>query len=154
MVKPRVPSELKKLRGTDQPCRMNAKEPAPVKGFPVAPAHLSPEEVYAWQQVTQLADSMGILTIADVFAVEELATAYANLLSLRKRIKEEGDLYEKRDITGETMKRVNPLVGLEQTQRKDFMQLLGKFGLTPSDRSKVSTVDKAPDMDDLSMWVK
>lgn len=152
--RPRKPTALKELRGTVKANTANPNEPRPERGFPVAPAHLSPEELTAWNQVTQIVGGMGVLTMADFFGVEELATAYSNLLGLRRRIKAEGDLYEKRDIAGEVMKRPNPLVAMEQAQRRDFLALLTKFGLTPADRSRVSTIDNDKEDDDLSLWIK
>lgn len=152
--RPRKPTALKALTGTLQPCRTNPNEPKPEKDFPLAPAHLSADELTAWNQVVQIVDGMGVLTMADFFGVEELATAYANLLGLRRRIKEQGDLYEKRDVSGETMKRPNPLVAMEQAQRRDFLALLTKFGLTPADRSRVSAINADKGDDDLSLWIK
>ncbi|MCO6414805.1 phage terminase small subunit P27 family [Siccirubricoccus sp. KC 17139] len=152
--RPRKPTAIKELHGTLQPCRTNPLEPKPQRGFPVPPSHLTPEEVKAWNEICQAADSMGVLTLADVFVVEEAAVAKANLLSLRKRIRDEGDVYTKTDIKGEVMQRANPLVAMEQTARRDFLTLLTKFGFSPADRARVSTKQDDGDEDDLSLWIK
>jgi P27 family predicted phage terminase small subunit len=129
------PDELKRLAGTLQNCRVNQNAPQPSYGFPLMPKHLGPEEKRAWDQACELLNGMGVLTIADAFAVEELAVCKAELLVLRRDILANGRYYTSPDSG---LEKTRPQVRMEQEKARHFISLLGKFGLTPESRSKVN----------------
>ena len=68
MARPRKPSHLKVVAGTDQPCRTNKREPKPKRERPSPPAHLSDKAKTAWGAASIILDRMGVLTEADEHA--------------------------------------------------------------------------------------
>ena len=72
--------------------------------------------------------------MTDAFAVEELAVCKAELTALRRDIATNGRYY-----TADTgLEKTRPAVGMETDKARHFLNLLGRFGLTPADRSKVN----------------
>lgn len=155
MARPRTPTALKQLRGTDQPCRMNPREPRPARARPRAPEHLSDRAKECWGQVCRLLDGMGVLTKADGLALEGLCESYAEMLTARERIrqyksptyrqvtkKQVGADKEGNPIFEEKiMIRAVPEVAIAADAERRFKSWLASFGLTPADRSRVSGLE-------------
>lgn len=135
----RKPTAVKQLAGTLQACRVNVLEPTPAKGWPPAPAYLSLREQAAWQETCQLLDAQGTLTLADAFAVEELAVLRAEVAELREDVRANGRYY----TSNAGLEKLRPIVKLEAEKSRHLLALLSRFGLTPADRSRVNA--RAPD---------
>lgn len=139
MGRPRTPTHLKLVKGTAQPCRTNKREPKPEKARPSAPAHLSDKARETWGYVSGLVERMGVLTGADGLALEGLCESYAELLAARAALKAHGTLsYETTSATGGMMVRAYPEVAMVADADRRFRMWLSAFGLSPSDRSRVS----------------
>jgi P27 family predicted phage terminase small subunit len=83
---------------------------------------------------------MGVLTTADALALECLCEAYADLLSARTALAKRGASlsYETKTKEGGVMHRAYPEVAMVSDADRRFVMHLGRFGLTPADRSRVS----------------
>jgi P27 family predicted phage terminase small subunit len=167
MARPRKPTALKELAGTAQPCRINPDEPKPpaadetLAGDP--PAFLSERGARHWPDLVKLTSDMGVLTVADGYALAETCEALAELhearqslanpLTARIRNKETGEV---QDIeiaqAGErsyaswgkdgVMFRPRPEIARINEAFRRLALLLSKFGLTPADRSRVAAAPK------------
>lgn len=143
MGRPRTPTALKIVKGTAQKCRTNKAEPKPDRGIPDCPEHLSDLAREAWPAVAAMLDKMGILTVADEYALTELCETYAELRKARATLKERGaQSYATTNAAGELMYRAFPEVAIIADADRRMRNWLASFGLTPADRSKVSAREK------------
>lgn len=116
--RPRKPTKLKQLSGTLQKCRMNPNEPVPSGPLPDAPPeHLTAEERAAWESLLGII-APGVAMNSDIAYLTLTAKLYAQAMA--------GDISDSRLNTLERM--------------------LSKFGLNPSDRSRI--IAKQEDKDD------
>jgi hypothetical protein len=113
MGSPRKPTALKKLQGTDKqhPERLNENEPIPVRGIGPHHSTLTKYEAAIWDEVVGISYS-GVLGEADRIALEMMCRLIAEM---RLNFEE--------------------MTAAKITQ---LSQLLGRFGMTPSDRTKIS----------------
>ena len=109
---PRKPTKLKQIQGTDKqhPERLNADEPSPVRG--IGPPHkiLSEYESEIWDEIVGISYA-GVLGEADRIALEMMCRLVAEM---RLNFEE--------------------MTAAKITQ---LSQLIGRFGMTPSDRTKI-----------------
>jgi hypothetical protein len=117
MARPRTPTNLLDARGAfkNHPGRKKDRENEPVVLEPIGdpPAAFTDDQRRAWLDLTTTCPA-GVLTKADALAVEIAAGLLAR-------------------------HRMMPLTGSDLTQLGNY---LGRFGMTPSDRSKVSVNGK------------
>ena len=116
-----VPTAVKKLRGTAQPCRMNPREPQleAVK-VPAPPAGMVGDELQAWVDLAPQVDGLSVYTAADAVGFEALVGALVRY----RRVARDPD-----SPTKEFCAASNVLAA----------RLTG-FGLTPASRAKVNSL--------------
>ncbi len=145
-----LPTNLKKLRGTAQPCRMNDKEPRPAKLETLTPPdELSDEEAVCWTKTVTSLQSAGIATIVDVKALTAYCKAWCGWIAETRIAEEEGSV-----VTGGMGGPViNPHIRIANDYFKQLLALWREFGMTPSSRSRIhAETDKSDD--DLEAWQK
>lgn len=145
MARNRTPTALKIVKGTDQPCRTNKAEPKPEVGIPECPEHLPEAVKAAWPLIGGVLERMGVLTLSDALALEGLCSTYMELRTARASLQENGGgslTYECVTEGGAKMYRPHPEVAMIADLDRRYQSWLGKFGLTPADRSKVSAIAK------------
>ena len=117
MARPRISTSVLELRGAfkKNPSRVRERENEPVVTEPIgaAPPHFSDKERQAWDLVVRIAPQ-GVLTQADRIGVELLAYLVAEMRQL------------KATLPAQKMVRLHAL--------------LGSFGMTAADRSKVKVI--------------
>ena len=128
-----VPTALKILRGTDQPCRINANEPKPKADKVRAPTHMSKEAKAIWRKVEPILTGCKVLTNADV----DCLMMYCNALVLYKEatVKLVDDPVYKHN----GMLKVSPWQRIQKEQYTIWMACAKELGLTPAARTKVET---------------
>lgn len=108
----RKPQALREIQGTskDHPDRQNADQPVPVRG--IGPAHnsLNEYEQNIWDEVVGISYA-GVLGEADRIALEMMCRLIAEM---------------RLDFVEMTAAKITQLSGL-----------VGRFGMTPSDRTKI-----------------
>ena len=140
------PTHLKVIAGNPGKRALNKREPKPRPGVPTRPAGLSARAVKAWDEVAPMLHEMGVLTSADGMALAQCCEAYADLQAARAALKKRKALtYDSISSTGGKMVRSYPEAGLISDADRRFRAWLVEFGLTPSARSKVTTM--APEVD-------
>lgn len=119
MGRPRTPTKLLDARGAfkKDPQRRRDGEPQVKNPLGAPPEHLTEDEVKCWQEIAGKAP-VGVLTEADGLAVEMASQLLA-------RMRRSFD-----DMTAQ--------------DRKHLDVLLGRFGMNPSDRAKLS-IEKPKD---------
>jgi P27 family predicted phage terminase small subunit len=126
---------------------MNVKEPRPARGIPDCPGHLDDAGKMAWGRLSVLLDAMGVLTVADCYALERLADIYSEILECRTLIRRDGRTYAVTTKEGDTLIKSNPAVNQLHAADMRFKGYLVELGLTPSARTKVQA---APDDDKMT----
>ncbi len=156
--RPRTPTHLKVVAGTDRADRRHTHEPKPRVARLAPPSRLSPRAKRVWAKAAKLLHEMGVLTIADGVALEQLCNAVADLEEARASLAQSqvlvrrdpisGDYHEKRiadagSLTYITVGQSGPMIrmrpevaAIADADRRVSMWL-AKFGLTPADRSRV-----------------
>ena len=145
MGKARTPTALKLLKGTARKCRLNKDEPKPEVGMPEPPDHLSKRAAKVYREFAKVLLGMRVLTVADGAGLEALAQAYVDH-------REATEFLDKMGSTVYSVTRSSP-DGVTHEEFKPYPQVaqrndadkrlrgwLQSFGLTPSDRSRVSAV--------------
>jgi len=148
-----VPTEVKKLRGTDQPSRVNADEPKPLAlESSQAPAWLPDEARELWAELSPMLVSMRLLTEADRAALMLLTAIYAQWKRLYEFVNEHGHSYESWSDAKLMIRRYPESVAEADAWRR-LNLALANFGMSPSSRAKVTvSKDKAAD-DPVSAWL-
>lgn len=91
----------------------------------------------AWGALSVKLDQMGVLTLADTWALEQLAENYAEILALRKIVKKAR--FQNITTTNGSKKKVHHPGWIQLSDaEKRFRQMMLEFGLTPASRSKVN----------------
>lgn len=146
MARPRIPTNLKIVKGTAQKCRTNPNEPKPELGIPEPPEHLSDRAKGTWSKVSKILLDMGILSSAHGLALEGLCESYADLVSARQALRERGSVtYEGGSEKNGTIYRAYPEVAMASDADRRFRSWLAAFGLTPSDQSRVNAFPDEPE---------
>lgn len=143
----RIPDHLKVVRGTDRADRRNDEAPTPAQVRPPMPATLTDTAQANWDRFCTVLEGMGVLTIADEFALEQLVEAYSDWRQAHEVIAAEGTHYETEGASG-LMIRAHPAVAMRSDGARRFQSLMSEFGLTPASRSKVSVAQGEGERDD------
>jgi P27 family predicted phage terminase small subunit len=139
MANPPKPSHLKAVQGTDRRDRKNDREPQPEKGAPPVPAHLTPEELIEWGRCCERLQKLGVLTEADGLALEQLCVLIVEVRRLTKIVRD-NETQKVTTTQKEQVDRAHPLWQQLQQSRKELRALWTCFGLDPSARTRVHTV--------------
>ena len=133
----RKPTYLKLIQGNRGKRPLNKKEPKPPRGIPSPPEHLTKKVMLAWGLIAAKLDKMGVLTIADAWALEQLAENYEEILTLRKTVRRTR-FQTVVTATGSKRKVHHPAWQQLADTEKRFRAMMEQFGLTPASRSKVN----------------
>lgn len=142
-----LPTSVKLLRGNAGHRPLNLGEPTPPTGAPPCPAHLSTEATAAWKDIAPALQTLGVLTVADGVALEQLCETYADVVALRTDVGQHGRIQTVVTKTGTPMVRARPEVGMLDAAQRQLRLWLECFGLTPSARSRLKT--GAPEQTDI-----
>ena len=141
----KIPTEVKKARGTLQKCREldNPMEVAKVSGIPTAPKWLSEIGKEQFNLVVKQLNDLGMLYQVDLKLIE----SYANLMSLHIESEQElrlkGRIMVYRDDEGRPKhSQVVPLQTISKQALDQAIKIAAHFGLTPSSRTKISAPAK------------
>ena len=133
--RPPIPTNLKVIRGTAQPCRMNENEPRPEKVADVAcPPGLSAKEKKCWNSLAGDLKKAGILTTIDLNAL----MTYCKLWVIWQNQMSQEDV------------EITPNV---DRVFKQLLSLWREFGMTPASRSRIRAENAEPE-DDFDAWQK
>ncbi len=147
----RKPTALKRQAGTLQRCRTNQNEPEPPLAMPLPPAHLSDRARCVFEGVSQLLYDMGVLSVADCFAVEGLSQAYCDWRNAVEFLDSNGSNYvvihHAPDGTSREELKPYPQVAMASNADKRMRAWLQSCGLTPADRQKISRLDPGGEED-------
>ena len=144
-----LPTNLKVLRGTAQPCRMNDREPKSPKGRIKMPSGLTKEEKKHWKAVAADLEAAGILTVLDVQALRLYCRVYHQWCQANEKLEAFGPVIK--GSHGTPM--LSPYFKVSRSCLEQMLALLREFGMTPSSRTRIRSERDEPD-DDFEAWQK
>ena len=128
------PTAIKVLAGNPGKGKICKTEPKPRFGAPACPDWLNARAKSAWANVVPELLSVGVLTIADGLALQQLCEAYADWKEACEIIGREGITY----IDDKGNSKINPAARIKSDADKRVRMWLIEFGLTPSARTRLS----------------
>ena len=147
----RLPTELKKQRGTLRKDRMNENEPKLPSVIPPIPTWLSEDGQKAFSELSNLLHDMSVLTQADELALTLLCDAYSEYKRAKEVVNELGATMEVTSREGNSKSVIRPEVQIANQSFVRVFQLLKEFGLTPSSRAKVNSIEKQSQTPDIKI---
>jgi len=147
----RLPTELKKQRGTLRKDRMNENEPKLPSVIPPIPTWLSEDGQKAFSELSNLLHDMSVLTQADELALTLLCDAYSEYKRAKEVVNELGATMEVTSREGNSKSVIRPEVQIANQSFVRVFQLLKEFGLTPSSRAKVNAIENQGNTPDVKI---
>lgn len=145
-----LPTNLKVLRNTAQPCRMNENEPKVPACKIEMPDGLSDMEQRHWQLVSRDLEECGILTKIDVHAFKLYCNLYATWENANDNLKKYGSVIkDKRGVPC-----LSPYFQISMKAMDKMLNFLREFGMTPSSRTKVIVTTDLNPSDEMAMFLK
>ena len=138
--RPPVPTALKILGGTDQPCRVRADEPKPAQltDLPLAPPELTGRAVQEWYTVAGELLGQRMLHAVDL----SLLAAYCNEIAVywesEELLRKNGRVMMTTRKDGSQALTAVPYVSIARNALKTAHQLAAQFGFTPAARTRLS----------------
>ena len=144
-----TPTSLKIIRGNPGKRSLSKDEPTPEAACPAPPAILSPVAKKHWKIVSKQLFDANVLTVLDTDALMIYCEAFARWAEAGEAIRKEGVIITQKSHNGETeYLKQNPWLIIQQKSFDQMKAMLVEFGMTPSSRTRVRTVDKKPSDDD------
>ncbi len=146
------PSHLKIVQGNAGKRAMNKKEPKPKRFAPPPPDHFNTWQSKRWNKIVTELDRMGVMTTADVFALEGLVEALWRYEDAKRILNSYGSMtYENHGPSGMLVKK-HPAVGIMENASRDVRAWFAEFGLTPSARTRVAAQDGEEDEENVDSF--
>ena len=147
----RLPTELKKQRGTLRKDRLNENEPKLPSVIPPIPTWLSEDGQKAFSELSNLLHDMSVLTQADELALTLLCDAYSEYKNAKEVVNQLGATMEVTSREGNSKSVIRPEVQIANQSFVRVFQLLKEFGLTPSSRAKVNAIENSTNTPDVKI---
>ncbi|WP_200974442.1 phage terminase small subunit P27 family [Echinicola sp. 20G] len=146
-----LPREIKEKRGTLRKCRelddpmetAKVSEPKKVK----APTFLNKYGKAFFESYRDKLSESFVLTETDIETLELLSAEYGKYVEAQYKLKKEGYVVNGTNKNGSSYEMVSPWVNIANNAFKNYNSLMGKFGLSPSERQKISKI-KNEEVDD------
>ena len=132
--RPRKPTNLKVLKGTQRKSRINPNEPEPELKIPSAPDFLNDEALKEWYRVTKVLSALGLLTEIDGTMLALYAQSYARMVKYEAIVAKNGELYKTKNGSVQ----LSPAMWIINRCHAQIHKYLTEFGMSPAARSKVS----------------
>ncbi len=133
--RPPIPSWLKGLRGTLSPAQRDL-EPRPEDAVYIPPPRELADHAHAsefWEVHLPLLVRNRMITEVDMTAFAAACLAYEAWINAEALVKERGEVIETKN--GYAV--LSPWSTIAAARRKEFLEMLREFGLTPSSRTKI-----------------
>jgi P27 family predicted phage terminase small subunit len=143
---PKKPTSLKLLHGTFRKDRAPKSEPQP-RGAAVCPSWLDATAKQEWKRVAPELARLGLLTKLDSTALAAYCVSFSTWKQAQANMATNGLLI----TTARGTQQKNPAVSIAADSLKLMKGYLALFGLSPSDRSRLSaTPMEEPTQDDFT----
>ena len=137
-----LPTKLKILNGNAGKRPLNKNEPAPAVEIPDCPEHLSAIARKEWERVVEQLGTLDLLTTLDRSALAAYCDTYDRWVQATQAIQKSGLVLR----MGTTIIQ-SPYVEIANKSIAQMRVLLTEFGMTPSSRSRISSMKHQEDGD-------
>lgn len=144
--RPKKPTGLKELQGTDRADRSNPNEPKLAIVLPPRPSFLDddPQAQEIFDIVATTLKNMQVATEADSLAIATTADLLSTYMDIRRELRAHKAKTGGFTVTNETkygtIIKAHPLLGAQSTAFSNIFKMLGQFGMTPASRPNVHAV--------------
>jgi len=136
-----LPDEVKVIRGTFRRDRSSSDQPTPEKNIPKPHSgFLSKNARFHYWRLARILNKMKVLSESDVVTLELASIHLANFYEANQKLEEEGKTYTVTSREGSIVHKKRPEWAIRNESYILAAGLLSKFGLTPSDRTKVKVL--------------
>ncbi len=142
------PTALKLLDGNPGKKPLPKNEPQPFLALPPTPAWMTLRAKREYRRVGALLLSSKMVTVLDGFGLAMVASSYATWVEAEIAVQEHGLLVKGRDGAPA----VNPFRRVANEAYDRTRQMLVEFGMTPSSRTRVKTVESATAVGPVGEW--
>ena len=150
--RPKIPTEIKKARGTLRKCREleNPMQVKKIETLPAAPEWLSEIGQEQFDIVVNQLNSLGMLYEVDLKLIEAYSNAMALHIESEQQLRQVGRIQVYRDNETGDIKhsQITPLQTISKQALESALKFATQFGLTPSARSKISAPIKSLEIKD------
>jgi P27 family predicted phage terminase small subunit len=145
-----TPTAIKDLRGTTRQDRANPSEPqfdVPAR-TPSPPDWLDEPAAEVWRDLGRMLLNAGLYTVVDKYALAMFCAAAGRWIGAERRLQEEGPILYSAE-SGNPYQ--NPWLHVANKGWDQMNKMLGEFGLTPAERSRVKALvqDEEPSLADV-----
>ena len=128
-----LPTQLKLVKGTARPHRMNPAEPRPTVSVPAPPGHLDNAAAAKFTQMAELLARHGVMTELDAGALARYVVIWRRWLEAEAEVKRRGPVVK--TAGGNIIQ--NPFLAVANKCLAQMGQIESEFGLTPSSRTRI-----------------
>ena len=145
--RPKIPTEIKKARGTLRKCREleNPMQVKKIETLPAAPEWLSEIGQEQFDIVVNQLNSLGMLYEVDLKLIEAYSNAMALHIESEQQLRQVGRIQVYRDNETGDIKHSQTI---SKQALESALKIATQFGLTPSARSKISAPIKSLEIKD------
>ena len=133
-------NELKRLAGTNQPCRMSGEDSTKRLTKVSPPSYLSKQASKIFKDTAKQLIVNDVLTILDIPLLSAYASQSDIMLEALKTINEEGIITQSSDKKGNKTDKANPAVKVYNDSLKLIIQICSLLGLSPISRTNLAFV--------------
>jgi len=136
-----IPDEIKAKKGTLKKSRIKINQPVVEKvvfSEIKVPIFLNAYGKKFYLKFCELMINKGVLSNFDLESLSMLSSEYGKYIEAQLHIKKNGYTTIGTNKNGASYSMVSPYVNIASTAFKNYNSLISKFGLTPSDRSKLT----------------
>ena len=137
--RPPKPTKLKLLEGNPGQRHINTREPEYPEGIKSRPEWLLPEAKREWVRICGYLESVGLLAVVDRGVLTAWCQAWARWVECERYITEHGVTQQVESKTNGNYEQARPQVKMGQEYFKLMMSAAGRLGLSPADRTRLST---------------
>ncbi len=152
-----IPDEIKAKKGTLKPCRVNKNQPdvelIKESSTLKIPTHLNIYGKNFYKDIYAKLIDLGVLSENDLTALELMASEYGVYIQAQYELKKNGYVVMGTNKNGASYQMISPWVGIAATKLKLLNGMMSKFGLNPSDRTKITTIEIKDDKDEMSEFI-
>lgn len=138
-----LPTQLKLVKGTARPHRLNRDEPRPTVAVPEAPDHLEDRARDQFVAMAEMLARHGVMTELDAGALARYAVVWCRWIDAEAEVKRRGPVVKTE--AGNIIQ--NPFLAIANKCLLQMAQIESEFGLTPSSRSRIRTAAPAEQAD-------
>jgi phage terminase small subunit len=143
--KKKLPTQLKIVKGTYQPCRDDVNAPEPDKRKPVAPSHLNERARFHFDRFVELMGDRASVSFVDVLT---LAAITAEDVERFYQVIYETPFFKTVDSFGNDVLKSHPATVQYKEAKRHHHTLLSELGLVPSKMADSGGKKKVDDWDD------